>query len=495
MLNKHKDGHLFWEHAQICPLRDTAGGITHYIGIKKDISVQKKYEQQLERQATHDPLTGLANRILLKDRLEQAISHALRSGLAVAVLLLDLDRFKIVNDSLGHAFGDDLLCQVAQRLRGIVRECDTIARFGGDEFVVVLTEVASPDVVAKVAAKILSTLNQPFHLSSRDVTLTASLGISLAPTDSCDGATLIRYADIAMYQSKRRRSEYSFFTEEMNRHLLTTLELESALRQALENKEFRLFYQPKVDLKTGRIDSCEALLRWQHPQRGMVSPGQFIPLAEETGLIVPIGIWVLEEACRQNLSWQQRGMAPIQTAVNISARQFRQGDVVEIVSRTLERSGLDPALLDLELTESMVMDNPHAAHDTLHELKRLGVDLSLDDFGTGYSSLNYLRRFPVDNLKIDQTFISDVADDESAASVTTSIIAIAHSLKMRAIAEGVETPEQLDFLMSRECDAMQGYLFSRPLPAETFAELLKEGKTLQPVLLNKATPLRSSRAF
>lgn len=476
LLNRHKQGHLFWERAQIAPLRDEQGCSTHYIAVKEDITVQKEYEQQLRHMATHDELTGLANRTLFNNLLERAIPRAERSGHQVAVILLDLDRFKVINDSLGHAFGDELLCLVAQRLQQLVRETDTVVRFGGDEFIVLLPDISGAAAAGKVADKIMRCLSRPYRIAERELVVTASLGLSMAPVDGKDGATLIRKADVAMYQSKRKRDDYSFYTEKMNLHVFETLELENDLRRALDNQELVLHYQPKVDLKTGRIAGCEALLRWHHPQRGMVSPGKFIPLAEETGMIAPIGSWVIEEACRQSLAWQATGYPPIRIAVNLSARQFRQGDLVTLVGNLLQQTGLSAELLELELTESMVMDNPQQTAKTLSDLKHLGVSLSLDDFGTGYSSLNYLRRFPVDSLKIDQSFISDVASDRSGASVVASIIDIAHNLNLLAIAEGVETEEQRDFLVTQGCDLMQGYLFSRPLPAPDFIKLFDEEK-------------------
>lgn len=478
LLNKRKNGQLYWERALISPLRNEQGEVTHYIGVGEDIDTQKKYEKQLEYQATHDDLTGLANRALFRDRLDRSIARAQRDKQIVAVLLLDLDRFKVINDSLGHALGDDLLCEVGQRLQRVLRDTDTAARFGGDEFAVLLTDMDHADDIHVVAGKILSTIAEPYVMDGREISLTASLGISFYPDDGQDSTTLIRNADTAMYQSKKQSDHFSFYASEMNRQMLDTLELETALRQALERQEFELHYQPKVDLKTGCINGCEALLRWHHPQRGMVSPGAFIPLAEEIGLIVSIGAWVLHEACRQNLVWQEAGLPVISVAVNLSARQFRQGDLADRVRQTLDSTGLDPQLLELELTESMIMDDPATAEQTLRELKNLGISLSLDDFGTGYSSLNYLRRFPVDSLKIDQTFIQDMTTDASGASVVSSIIDIAHNLKIAAIAEGVETSEQLDFLIADKCDAMQGYLFSRPLPVADFTELLRSGRTL-----------------
>lgn len=478
LLNRHKDGHLFWERAQISPLRDDNGKITHYIAVKEDITVQKRYESQLEYQANHDALTGLANRVLLMDRIAQALGYAQRSQRMVAVLLLDLDRFKIINDSLGHAVGDEILCLVAQRLKATVRETDTVARFGGDEFVVLLSEVANVDAIGQVCEKILQTIADPYWIGEHQFNLTASMGVSLSPRDASSGEVLIRNADSAMYAAKRSGRPYSYYDVQMSHHLRHTLDLENALRKALENQELSLHYQPKVDLKTGQVNGCEALLRWHHPELGLVSPGQFIPLAEETGLIVPIGSWVIEEACRQSLAWQTAGLPPLRIAVNLSARQLQQGDLATMVNNLLDQTGLDPALLELELTESMLMDDPHRAQLILRELKGLGVALSLDDFGTGFSSLNYLRRFPVDSLKIDQSFIHDVSLDDSGASVVTSIIDIAHNLNLTAIAEGVETQGQCDFIIANNCDVMQGFLFSKPLPVPEFEALLRSGRQL-----------------
>lgn len=427
-----------------------------------------------ERYRTHDKLTGLANRALLHDRLGQSIRFARRSERLVAVLLLDLDRFKVINDSLGHSFGDELLCHAARRLEQAVREADTVARMGGDEFVVLLAEVAGEEDVGPVAKKLLEELTRSFLVGGREITVTASLGISLYPRDGTDSETLVRNADIAMYQAKEEGDDFRFYSPEMNLRAHETLELEADLRRALERGEMCLHYQPEIDLTSGRIVGAEALLRWQHPQRGMISPAVFIPLAEETGLILALGEWVLTSVCAQIRSWQAQGLPAVPVAVNLSARQFRKNDLAETVRLILHQSGLDPRLLKLELTESMIMQEPPAATATMQQLKRLGVGLALDDFGTGYSSLNYLRRFPVDVLKIDRSFISDVASDPSAAAVATSIVAIAHSLGLQAIAEGVETREQLDFLCRCGCDSCQGFYFSRPVPAEEFAHLLRQ---------------------
>jgi len=481
-LNKHKDGHLFWERARISPLRDDQGKTTHFIAVKEDITVQKRYEQQLEYQASHDALTGLANRILLMDRLEQAIRFAHRSQRMVAVLLLDLDRFKVINDTLGHRSGDILLCQIAERLKAVVRDTDTVARLGGDEFIVLLTEVPNERDMFRLVQNISEIFLQPYLIGQRQLMLAASIGVCCYPQHSDDPETLIRYADIAMYQSKNSGGAFACYEGCMDRFHPDTLDLETGLHGALERREFCLHYQPKVDLAAGTIDGCEALLRWHHPTMGMVSPGQFIPLAEETGLIVPIGSWVIEEACRQSIAWQLAGLPPIRVAVNLSARQFRQGDLAETINSILSESGLAPSLLELELTESMIMDDPQGAEQALIALKKLGVSLSLDDFGTGYSSLNYLSRFPVDHLKIDQSFIRDIGTSDNRTAVISSIIDIAHNLHLTAIAEGVETREQLQFLMTHGCEAMQGYLFSKPLSAVEFAGLLQQGTCLNDIV-------------
>lgn len=441
-----------------------------------DITERKQNEDQLEYLATHDELTGLANRALLQDRLDQSLRFAHRSGRILAVLLIDLDRFKIINDSLGHDFGDKLLRSVAERLQHVVREADTVARLGGDEFVVLLSEVADVDDVGLLAARILRSLAEPHRIDGREITVVASLGISLYPKDSDNGATLIRTADIAMYRAKREGGGgFSFFAPDMNQRAMETMELENALRQALEQDEFRLYFQPKVDLASGRISGCEALARWQHPQRGLVSPNDFIPLAEETGLIVPLGIWVLQEACRQVKAWQLQGLPGVSVAVNLSARQFRKGDLPQLVQDTLLKTGLDPCWLELEMTESMVMDNADKAIALMERLKRIGARLSLDDFGTGYSSFSSLSRFPIDHLKIDRSFITDIVSNPNSATIATSIIAMAHRMRLKVIAEGVETEAQLSYLRRHGCDEIQGYFFSPPLSATEFAGLLQRG--------------------
>jgi diguanylate cyclase (GGDEF)-like protein len=411
----------------------------------EDITDRKDQERQLEHQATHDALTGLANRTLLADRLRQTLLFAERSGRIVAVLLLDMDRFKVINDSLGHSRGDELLQQIAARLEACVRGCDTVARLGGDEFVVLLAEVAEIDDVGLLAKRITDSLARPYQLAERELRLTASIGISLFPRDGVDDETLIRHADSAMYRAKEEGGgSFAFFSPEMNLRAQETLEIEADLHRGLERGEFLLHYQP----------------------------------AEETGLIVPLGVWVLQEACTQARAWQKMGLPPVKVAVNLSARQFRQPHLAEQVQEALGRSGFEPGMLQLELTESAIMHDPAGSAETMQRLKKLGIGMLLDDFGTGYSSLQYLRRFPVNGLKIDRSFIADATADASGAAVVTSVIAIAHSLGMIAVAEGVETWDQYDFVSASRCDALQGYLFSPPVPPADFAELLLNGKRL-----------------
>jgi diguanylate cyclase (GGDEF)-like protein len=396
----------------------------------------------------------------------------------MAILLLDLDRFQIINDSLGHSIGNELLKRVAERLDTEVRSQDTLARIGGDEFVILLQEIETMRGAVTALEKFRAVLARPFVIGSRHLRVTASIGFSFFPDDGQDEEILLRNADLAMYHAKSAgRDTFQVFAPEMDVRIIETMDLEADLRQALELGEFLLHFQPKIDVVSGEIVGSEALVRWQHPRRGMVSPGAFIPVAEETGLIGPIGEWVLREACRRNKSFQDEGLSPITVAVNISARQFRNEGFADMIAEVLHETGLEPRWLDLELTESMIMDHPEGAAAMMSRLKETGISLSLDDFGTGYSSLNYLRCFPVDTLKIDSSFIADVESDPGSASVANSIIDIAHNLGIEAVAEGVETEEQLDFLRRCGCDKFQGFLFSRPVPVEQFAELLREGRS------------------
>ncbi|MEO5702838.1 MAG: EAL domain-containing protein [Gammaproteobacteria bacterium] len=446
----------------------------------RDLTDARHYQEQLEYQANHDTLTGLSNRNLLHDRLSQAIVYAQRYQRLVVVAFIDLDNFKIINDSLGHNVGDQLLKMVAARLTESMRKGDTVARHGGDEFVLILNDQESMETITYVMRKILDIVSLLFLVEGREIYITCSIGFSIYPQDGKDAETLLKNADAAMYRAKENgRDNFQFFTAEMNTKVNERLMLEGTLRQALEHNEFFLNYQPLVDLRSGRIIGVEALIRWRHPQLGIVSPAQFIPLAEETGLIVAIGAWVLKNACTQNKAWQEAGFDPINVAVNLSARQFRQKDLVESIAQILHDTRLEACYLDLELTESMVMHNAEEVISTLQELKSMGVGLSIDDFGTGYSSLSYLKRLPVGRLKIDQSFVRDITEDPDDAVIAQAVISLAHSLNLKVIAEGVETAEQLDFLRAHHCDEMQGYYFSRPVSAELFAELLSNKKTLQ----------------
>jgi diguanylate cyclase (GGDEF)-like protein len=435
---------------------------------------RKRYQVQLEYQANYDALTGLPNRNLLQDRLHQAV-QGYRLPRTVAVAFIDLDHFKFVNDSLGHSIGDKLLKGIAERLRGVLREGDTVARLGGDEFVLILNGHPSEEVIFRAMQRITATVAEPMNIEGKELIVTCSGGISLYPQDGQDVDTLLKNADAAMYRAKEQgRNNCKFYTSEMNERVSERLSLENGLRRALERKEFLLHYQQRADLRTGGIVGAEALVRWLHPERGMIAPHRFIPIAEETGLIMQIGEFVLREACRQARSWLDQGLDPGVVSVNLSARQFRQEGLVRLVAGVLEETGLDPKHLEMELTESMVMDNIAAAIATLRGLKSLGLSLSVDDFGTGYSSLAYLRNLPIDKLKIDRSFVRDIgnARDADGGVLAQAIISLGHALHLRVVAEGVETLAQAQFLKRHKCDEVQGFFYGKPLEATAFARAL-----------------------
>jgi|GEM_PF-1148608 len=481
--NFRKDGRPFWNEFYIAPVRGDRGEVTHYVGVMNDVTEAKSYEEQLAHQANFDALTGLANRNLLQDRLQQAIVNARRAGGSVAAVVLDIDNFKLVNDSLGHDVGDELLQVVADRLKGCVRDTDTVARLGGDEFVVVLPTkgdaAANEADVTAVVGKLLEQVAHPLTLGERPIRPTCSLGVSIFPQDGEDAATLLKNADAAMYRAKELgRNRFQFFTADVNDRIRRRLELESSLRLALEREEFVLHYQPQVGLASGAIVGVEALVRWHHPQKGLIGPKDFIGFAEESGLIVQLGDWVLRQACAQNKAWQEEGLPAIPVSVNMSARQCEQDDVDRVVTRALETVGLLPRYLELEITESISMANPEQSVPLMCRLKDTGVALSIDDFGTGFSNLSYLKRFPVDRLKIDLSFVREITTDAGSLAISEAIITMSHSLNLQVVAEGVETEGQLELLGARNCDFIQGYYFSPPVTADAFATLLREDRRL-----------------
>ena len=430
----------------------------------------------LDHLAHHDVLTDLPNRILLQDRLSQAIELARRQGRQLAVMFMDLDQFKHINDSLGHAVGDQLLQSVAQRLVACVRHSDTVSRQGGDEFVLLLPHIEHAEDAALSAQKMLAALALPHRIDQHELHITASIGISIYPGDGQDTETLIKNADTAMYYAKENgRNNYKFFEQDMNARAVQRQSVEASLRRALERQEFVLYYQPKINLHSGTIVGVEALIRWQHPQRGLLPPAQFVPIAEDCGLILPIGRWVLRQACLQAQAWLQAGLPPVTVAVNTSALEFRAKDFLENIRATLKDTGLEPRYLELELTESVLMRDAESTDSLLHALADLGVKLAVDDFGTGYSSLSYLRQFPIDTLKIDRSFVNQITSNPDYATIVSAVIGMGKSLKQSVIAEGVETAEQYAFLLAQQCDEGQGYYFGRPVVAEALATLLQTG--------------------
>jgi len=471
-----RDGFEIPIEDSVAPIHDREGKATGAVIVFRDVSTARAMAAEMTYSAQHDFLTGLPNRMLLNDRVSQAIVLAPRHSNKVAVLFLDLDGFKHINDSLGHPIGDKLLQSIAKRLVDCVRTSDTVSRQGGDEFVLLLSEVHRSEDAAISALRILQAVAEAHSIDQHDLHVTASIGVSVYPDDGQDAETLIKNADTAMYQAKENgRQSYQFFKPAMNVRAVERQSIEENLRRALERQEFALHYQPKINLRTGEISGAEALLRWMHPVRGPVSPAQFIPVAEDCGLILPIGQWVLREACKQARAWADAGLPLPTMAVNISSMEFREDKFIESVFTTLSETGLDPKSLELELTESVLMKRAESAASVLKTLRARGVQIAVDDFGTGYSSLSYLRKFPINALKIDQSFVRQITSTPDDTTIVTAVISMGRSLKLRVVAEGVETHEELTFLRARLCDEAQGYYFSRPVRPEQFAKLLKSG--------------------
>ncbi len=464
-------------HAVLMP--GDKGAAPRMLSVTRDITDRKQSERRLKQLAHFDSLTDLPNRVQFIERLQQTMTEADRHERLVGVVFLDLDRFKYINDSLGHEKGDLLLREVAMRLSGAIRRGDTVARLSGDEFALVLADMGHVDDAILVAQKILEVFHQPFRVAGHDLYVTASLGITLYPFDDRSAQELLRNADVAMYRAKESgKNNYQFYVAEMTAKATERLSLENDLRSALERSEFSLHYQPIADCPSGRILGMEALLRWMHPTRGMISPAIFIPLAEETGYIIPIGEWVMRTACEQCRLWQKQGFSSLYVAVNLSSRQFHQKDLPASIYNIIQEIGFNPRNLVLELTEGLVMQQAEASVNTLRELKAMDIRISIDDFGTGYSSLSYLKRFPIDVLKIDQSFVQDIPGDADDAAIASTIITMAHSLGLKVVAEGVETEQQLNFMREHQCDAMQGYYLGKPLPADQFESFLKNGARL-----------------
>jgi diguanylate cyclase (GGDEF)-like protein/PAS domain S-box-containing protein len=468
-----EDGRVTYVSHTGKPIFDDKGSFRGYRGVARDITAQKRAEEDLARMAHYDALTGLPNRALLQGRLKRAMARADRSRTLLAVMFLDLDQFKEVNDSLGHAVGDAVLKETALRLESCLRSTDTVARLGGDEFTILLEDVRSAEEITRIADKLLRSISERADVAGHELHLSTSIGVTVYPIDDHDADTLLRNADLAMYHAKQEgRNNVQFFSPDMSERTEKRVDMLGRLRGAVSRKELQLYYQPQVDVRSGAVIGVEALLRWNDRERGLVEPAEFIPLAEETGLILPIGEWVLREACLQAKRWLDRGLGPLTMAVNLSARQFRQKNLVQMVSAILAETGLPPACLELEITESTMMHRTEEAAAGLRALHETGVQISLDDFGTGYSSLAYLHRFQVHTLKVDQSFVRDIKSDRDDAAIVSTVITLAKQLKLKALAEGVETREQLAFLRTRGCDSYQGFLFCRPLPAPEIEALL-----------------------
>ncbi len=471
---RRKGGDRIWISENARAVLDEAGNLLFFEGTVEDVTATKLNQEKLEHLANHDPVTNLPNRLLMNDRLRQMMLNAQRTTSIVAVALVDLDHFKLINDTFGHNRGDQLLQTMSHRMLACVRETDTVVRLGGDEFVLLLSGIGRGEGMSQVVQRVLQAISRPSLIEGRELSVSCSVGVSIFPRDGRDVQTLLRNADTAMYKAKEfGRNNFQFYSPEMNTVMAERLEMQTSLRNAVEHEQFELLYQPKVDLVSGQIAGMEALLRVKDEQGGLSLPENFIKVAEETGLIVKIGEWVMREACRFNRALQERGLPVMRVAINLSARQLTRYDLVRAVQHALSEAGLPPQCLELELTESMVMGDPESVIAILAQLQALGINLSIDDFGTGYSSLSYLKRFPVTSLKIDQSFVHELGQDENASAIVKAVISLGHSLDMKVIAEGVETETQMSFLVENGCDAMQGYLFSRPLSGAEFVSLLE----------------------
>lgn len=470
-----RNGEIIWISENARAVYNGEGTLLFFEGTVEAITERKLHEAEIQFQATHDALTGLPNRTLLYDRMQRAVLHSQRYGNLTAIAFLDLDQFKFINDSLGHQVGDELLKITAQRLTSCLRESDTVARQGGDEFVLLLTDQPNEEAITHTMQRVLHEVSQPWKANDLEFQITCSIGLTLCPDDGRDAETLLKNADSAMYKAKELgRNNFQYFSAEMNTSVTDRLELLNRLRQAISNEDFVLHYQPKVSLASQKIIGAEALVRWNSAHSGMVSPASFIPLAEETGLIIPLGEWVLRTACRQNRAWQDAGYPAIPISVNLSPRQLARGDIVEVVERILDETGLQAQYLELEITESVMTTDVEKSFALLTRLRALGVKISLDDFGTGYSSLSYLKRFPVDTLKIDQSFVRDIATDQDSAAIVKAIISLGRNLNLTVLAEGIESAEQFRFLLENGCDEGQGYLMSKPIPNKNFVDLLTQ---------------------
>lgn len=480
VINRKRDGSIYYEEKTITPLVDEhTGSVTHFISTGKDITDRMQAQQRLHYLAYYNALTELPNRSLYLERLNTAVTRAERHHNMLAVLILNMDRFKVINDTLGHEIGDSLLKEFTRRLSGLLRKEDTVAHLGGDTFAILIEEVKNIDDIPDFIRKIQTLFENSFNPSGYELYTSVSIGVSIYPQDGLDSSTLVRNAEVAMYRVKSAgRNGYQFYTSDMNDKALVRLELETRLRKAIESEQFLLYYQPQVDLNTRKIIGLEALVRWQHPELGIIPPNEFIPLLEETGLIIPAGEWILHQACAQNRIWRDMGLPHVRVSVNLSPLQFRQKNLSRAIAKILKKENLSPDALELELTESSIMQSEDAVLRSLGTLYKMGIMLAIDDFGTGYSCLSYLKNMPINVLKLDKSFVDGLPDDKSDIGIARAIIAMAHSLDMRVIAEGVEREEQLRFLQQENCDVIQGYLFSRPIPATDIPELLNSGKQL-----------------